>query len=269
MNAILVDVTRCIGCERCVDACIEENGLDPVQAQVDRATTKDGLSENRLLSVPRVAPGRFARLSCMHCLEPACVSACLVGGLTKTPEGPVVYDSEKCIGCRYCMLACPFHIPRYEWDEPLPLVKKCTLCFQRLSQGKVPACVEACPNETLVFGDRDILLGEAHRRIETSGSRYIPRVWGEGEFGGTSVLYLSDVDLGVMGWPRAESTAIPHLTEPLIAKTPTIGLSVMGSLLGINWVIRRRMRLAAEAAESGNPREPAVPKGDPDGRKDR
>jgi formate dehydrogenase iron-sulfur subunit len=151
------------------------------------------------------------------------------------------------------MLACPFHIPRYEWDEPVPFVKKCTLCFQRLSEGKIPACVEACPNEALTFGDRSHLLAEAHRRLASSGNQYIPRVWGEEELGGTSVLYLSDVDLGVMGWPGQESEAIPHLTEPLIAKTPTIGISVLGSLLGINWVIRRRMRLAAEATGGEEP----------------
>jgi formate dehydrogenase iron-sulfur subunit len=248
MKAILVDVTKCTGCERCVEACIEENGLDPVKAQVDRAVTKDGLSENRLLSVPKVEEGRFVRMSCMHCLEPSCVSACLVGGLTKTPDGPVVYDAEKCIGCRYCMLACPFHIPRYEWDSTAPFVRKCTMCFQRLQDGQIPACVDACPEEVLKFGDRDTLLREAHRTIAANPGRYLPRVWGEEEFGGTSVLYLSDVDLGVMGWPEPEAESIPSLTEPLIAKTPAIGLSVMGSLLGINWVIRRRMRLAAEGA---------------------
>ncbi len=253
MNAILVDITRCTGCEQCVDACIEENGCDPVQAQVDRATTKDGLSQHRLLSVPMIDQGRFARLSCMHCLEPACVSACLVGGLTKTADGPVIYHPEKCIGCRYCMLACPFHIPRYEWDEPVPFVKKCTMCFQRQEEGKVPACVDACPNDVLTFGDRDELLAKAHRTIAQGGGRYLPRVWGEEELGGTSVLYISDVDLDVMGWPEPESESIPHITEPLIAKTPTIGLTVMGSLLGINWVIRRRMRLAAEAAGTGEP----------------
>lgn len=249
MKAILVDVTRCTGCERCVSACVEENELDPVKAQVDRAMTKDGLSENRYLSVPKVGEGRFVRMSCMHCLEPSCVSACLVGGLTKTPEGPVIYDPEKCIGCRYCMLACPFHIPRYEWDERVPFVCKCTMCFQRLQEGRVPACVEACPEDALKFGERGALLQEAHRMIASSHGRYLPRVWGEEEFGGTSVLYVSDVDLGAVGWPEPETEPIPSLTEPLIAKTPVIGLSVMGGLLGINWVIRRRMRLAREGGE--------------------
>jgi formate dehydrogenase iron-sulfur subunit len=244
MKAILVDVTRCTGCERCVEACIEENGLDPDKAQVDRAVTKDGLSDNRLLSVPQVAEGRFVRLSCMHCLEPSCVSACLVGGITKTRQGPVVYDPDKCIGCRYCMLACPFHIPRYEWSNPVPLMRKCDMCSDRQNDGLVPACVEACPYEALSFGERDALLKDAHSLIESGGGRYLERVWGE--HGGACVLYVSDVDLGVMGWPAPGTESIPSLTEPLIAKTPVIGFGVMGTLLGINWVIRRRMKLARE-----------------------
>jgi formate dehydrogenase iron-sulfur subunit len=256
MRAILVDVTRCTGCDRCVDACIDANGTDPVQAQLDRATTKDGLSENRLLSVLKIAPGRFARMSCMHCLEPSCVSACLVGGITKTPEGPVVYDREKCIGCRYCMLACPFHIPRYEWDQRIPYMKKCTMCAERLAHGYEPACVAACPHEALTFGERNALLGEAHRRIAAGRGAYVRRVWGEHEFGGTSVLYVSDVDLGAVGWPDTRTVPIPALTAPLIAKTPFIGLGVAGSLLGINWVIRRRMRIASEAAADGAAEQP-------------
>jgi len=252
MKAILVDVTKCTGCEQCVDACILENGLDPVKAQVDRAVTKDGLSDNRLLSVPKVGEGRFVRLSCMHCLEPSCVSACLVGAITKTPDGPVVYDAEKCIGCRYCMLACPFHVPRYEWDETVPFISKCAMCLERQQEGLVPACVEACPNEALRFGERDDLLREAHRTIARGNGRYLDRVWGEEELGGTSVLYISDIDLALAGWPGPQTEAIPALTEPLISKTPFIGMGVMGSLLGINWVIRRRMRLAAE----GQPIEP-------------
>lgn len=251
MKAILVDVTKCTGCEQCVDACIEANGLDPLKAQVDRAITKDGLSDNRFLSVPKVDEGRFVRMSCMHCVEPSCVSACLVGGLTKTPDGPVVYDADKCIGCRYCMLACPFHIPRYEWEEAVPFVRKCSMCAERQKDGLIPACVEVCPNEALTFGERDALLKEAHRTIAAGRGRYVDRVWGEHEFGGTSVLYISDVDLEVAGWPGEDAESIPSLTEPLIAKTPFIGMGVMSSLLGINWVIRRRMRLAAEGAGTG------------------
>jgi formate dehydrogenase iron-sulfur subunit len=250
MYGILVDVTRCTGCEQCVAACIEANGLDPARADVDRATTKDGLSANRLTSIQRVENGRFARKSCMHCLDPSCVAACLVGGITKSEEGPVVYDPQKCIGCRYCMLACPFHVPRYEWQELQPYMQKCDMCFTRLREGRLPACVEACPHEALIFGDRHELLQLAHERIRSQSSQYLPHIWGEEEYGGTSVLYISDVDLAALDWPESASPAIPHLTEPLITKTPFIGLGVGCSLLGINWVVRRRMKLAAERSTS-------------------
>jgi formate dehydrogenase iron-sulfur subunit len=251
MNAILVDVTRCTGCERCVAACVEANDLDPEQARADRATTADGLSANRPLALVQVAPGRFARFSCMHCVDPSCVAACLVGGITKTAEGPVVYDPDKCIGCRYCMLACPFHVPRYEWAETTPFMVKCAMCVERLAEGGKPACVEACPHDALAFGTRDALLDEAHERIAAAPETYLPRVWGEHELGGTSVLYLSDVDLAALGWPPTHSGAIPSLTEPLITKTPLMGAGVAASLLGINWVIGRRMKLQAENRQFG------------------
>ncbi len=181
------------------------------------------------------------------------MSACLVGGITKTPEGPVIYDPDRCIGCRYCMLACPFHIPRYEWDATVPFMRKCAMCFQRQAEGREPACVEACPTDALRFGPRPELLEAAHRMIADGPDRYLPRVWGEHEFGGTSVLYLSDIDLAVAGWPGPDTESIPSLTEPLIAKTPFIGLGIMASLLGINWVIRRRMELAGGTGESSQP----------------
>lgn len=244
MNAILVDVTRCTGCERCVSACVEAHHLDPWLAERDRASVKDGLSSHRLLSIESLGNGRFARKSCMHCLEPSCASACIVGALKKTPEGPVTYDPEKCIGCRYCMMACPFHVPRSEWDKAIPFIKKCDMCVDRLREGKLPACVEACPNKVLEYGDRADLLRKAHLAIRKGG--YLPRVWGEEALGGTSLLYISDVDLSPLGWPGENASAIPSLTEPLIRKTPFIGMTVLGSLLGVNWIIRRRMALSGE-----------------------
>jgi len=246
MNAILVDTTRCTGCERCVAACIKANQLNSHQADIDRALTEDGLSSNRWVNIQKVSENRFARKSCMHCLEPSCVSACLVGSLRKTPEGAVVYDSTKCIGCRYCMLACPFHIPRYEWESTVPFVRKCDMCFERVQQGGKPACVEACPSEAIIFGPREEMLQKAHSIIEQAGSTYIPHVWGETELGGTSVLYVSDVDLSALGWPDPQTAAIPTLTEPLISKTPFIGLGVAVSLLSVNWIVKRRIKLAGE-----------------------
>jgi formate dehydrogenase iron-sulfur subunit len=252
MVSILFDITKCSGCERCVSACITCNNLNIDKANSDRATIKDGLSANRLLSIIKIDQGRFARLSCMHCLEPSCVSACLVGGLTKSPEGPVLYDPDKCIGCRYCMLACPFHIPRYEWDRTRPFVKKCVLCYDKVKQGEIPACVNACPNNAILSGERNDLLRYARKIINTKKSKYLSHIWGEKEFGGTSVLYISDVDLVKMGWPKQATVAIPHITEPLIEKTPFIGLTVAGCLVGLNWIIKRRMELTGKNLESEN-----------------
>ena len=255
MYGVLSDVTKCTACEKCVAACVERNGKDRWLAERDRATTPDGLSAQRLSTVLKIGDGRFARKSCMHCLEPSCVSACLVGGLTKLPGGPVVYDQDKCIGCRYCMLACPFHIPRYEWDKTVPYVVKCDLCVDRLNQNKPPACVEACPEGALKFGDRDSLLREAHDLISRFPERYRNHVWGEKEFGGTTVMYIADVDLAALGWPESGAPAIPSLTEPLVHTTPFIGLSVAVGLIGLNWIVKRRNELMAKGAEQQDTEE--------------
>ncbi len=249
MYAILVDITKCTGCERCVTACLETNELDVQRANKDRLSSRDGLSANRFMAIDNVEGDRFARLACMHCVDPSCVSACLVGSLTKTKEGPVVYDSSKCIGCRYCMLACPFHIPRYEWDKTVPLVRKCDMCIDRLRDGKQPGCVEACPNGALKLGQREDLLKEAHARIKALPDGYKQHIWGEHEFGGTSVLYISDVDLNELGWSEAVEAGIPSITNPMIEKTPLIAGSVAVGLLAVNWVIRRRMKLSGEQSD--------------------
>ena len=252
MKAILFDVTRCTGCEKCVEACVETYELgEELPASRSRP---DRLSGRRLLSMVKIADGAFARKSCLHCLEPACVEACLVGALTKTPEGPVVYDADKCIGCRYCMLACPFSIPRYEWEKTVPLVSKCSMCFERLEDGKPPACVEACPHEAMVFGEREDLLAEAHRRIESDSDTYLPHVYGETEVGGTSVLYVSHVPLDTLGWPEeVGDKPISAYTWPVISMTPHIAYSVAGCLSLVTWIVQRRMKLAgARAADTSD-----------------
>ncbi|MEJ2367723.1 MAG: 4Fe-4S dicluster domain-containing protein [Acidobacteriota bacterium] len=242
MIGILVDVTKCTGCEKCVAACVQANHIDPVAAELDRATAKDGLSANLFCALEPVK-GRYVRKACMHCIEPACAAACPVGALVKTPLGPVEYDPTKCIGCRYCMLACPYDIPRYEWNRTMPYVRKCTLCVERLKEGKRPACVEACPHEALSFGDRDLLLRKARALIRRRPKRYLPRIWGASSWGGASVLYVSDVDLSAAGWPRTASASIPSITDPLIRKTPVIGLTVGFGLWALMAVIKRRQKL--------------------------
>ena len=247
--AILIDITRCVGCEECVLACKEENDLGPDRLRLGQEAV-DGLSASRFSTILRYPDDHFVRQQCRHCLEPACVSACLVGAMQKTPEGPVIYDAELCMGCRYCLVACPYGIPRYEWDTAAPLVKKCTLCYHLITEGKEPACVEACPEDALLFGERDELLAEAHNRIAASPGTYLDHVYGETEVGGTSVLYLSDISLGFLGWAENLGDGdLPHLTHAALKKVPWM-VAGMGSLMGgVYWVINRRMKLAARAAE--------------------
>lgn len=248
--AILIDTTRCTGCERCVAACKEENGLAPDRLRPGQASV-DALSSTRYTTVLRRPDDHYIKQQCRHCLEPACVSACLVGAMQKTPEGPVVYDPELCMGCRYCMVACPYSIPRYQWDEPVPYVQKCDLCADRLRAGDIPACVEACPEDALEFGDRDTLLVTARQRIAAHPGRYVDHVYGEKEFGGSSVLYLADISLGFLSWAdglRAEE--LPKLSWASLKKVPWVVAGMSGVMGGLYWVINRRMTLAARAAEA-------------------
>jgi len=195
--AILIDTTLCTGCEECVAACKRENDLGEDLPRPGQGAV-DGLSATRFCTILRRPEHRFVRQQCRHCLEPACVSACLVGAMQKTPEGPVIYDPQKCMGCRYCLVACPYGIPRYEWSDRVPYVRKCTLCYPRLKQGMPPACVESCPEKAALFGPREELLDEAHRRLRAGRGKYVPRVSGEREVGGTSIRYI---------WPRCRRSS--------------------------------------------------------------
>lgn len=232
--AMLIDLTRCIGCEACVWACKESNGL-PRETGVTRlsSTTWSALERHRGIPVRR---------QCMHCLEPACASVCPVGALHKIPAGPVLYDADKCIGCRYCMVGCPFGVPKYEWDKPLPTVKKCLFCFEnRVAQGRQPACAEACPTGATLFGDRDELLKTARERLAAAPDRYVQRIYGEQEAGGTSMLYLSDVPFEELGFKTTlASESYPGMTWEILSKLPNV-VTVGGAVLaGIWWITGRR-----------------------------
>jgi formate dehydrogenase iron-sulfur subunit len=194
---VLVDTTQCLGCRSCELACAEANGLPEPERIGDEtifATRRE--TTPRQLTVVNQAQGggetRYAKTQCLHCIVPACASACPVKALDKTAAGPVIYHEDRCIGCRYCMIACPFGVPRYEYDKAVPYVRKCTMCNARLAEGKPPACVESCPGGALQFGKRSELLAEAHARVYAPGSKYTPHVFGEHEAGGTSWMYIAD-----------------------------------------------------------------------------
>jgi formate dehydrogenase iron-sulfur subunit len=244
-KAILIDITKCTGCEKCVDACVTDNNLNPVIPMLN--SKNDGLSGNRFTSIVRLNWNHFAKKSCLHCVDPGCVSACIAGAIKKTDLGPVIYDPDKCIGCRYCMLSCPVGIPRYEWDKTLPYIRKCDMCYDRLIDGKQPACVEACPNQVLTFGNRDELIIGAKKTIDQNPQKYLNIIYGEDDFGGTSVMYISDIELDRFGFEtKMGNHAISDYTWPLISKTPILGFSVAMLLTGTHFIINRRIKLQNE-----------------------
>ena len=243
--AILTDVTKCIGCGQCEIACKKVHNLkDDVPRRWDE---DDGLSARDWTSLVSGPKDTHVRKQCRHCLEPACVSACPVGAMHQTEIGAVIYDSAKCMGCRYCMMACPYGIPRYEWESAVPYVRKCILCYDRIRQGQQPACTEACPTKATIFGDRSALLREAHRRIAEKPNLYINHVWGETEGGGSSVLYIADVDLSFLtGGHEIASSPLPNKTAKAMDAVPYAFCGVLALMGGLNWVIKRRNKLMEE-----------------------
>lgn len=222
---VLVDPSVCISCRKCEWACDRQNRITE-RSQADfedrtvcvtprRPDASAFTVVNRYTSSPDSDAGYAVKIQCMHCLHPACASACLVGALRKHPQGPVFYDEWRCIGCRYCMVACPFEIPAYEYDRALePRVRKCTFCVERVTQeGRQPACVEICPNEALTFGKREDLIDAAYIRMKTAPGRYVPHLYGEHEAGGTAWMYLAPADLAQAGLPPMGDRPIPEATE--------------------------------------------------------
>ena len=243
-RALLIDVTRCIGCGACAQACKEKQGFPEAEERELSATALTVLHDE--------GNDRYVRQLCMHCNEPSCASACPVAALRKTDLGPVTYDASKCLGCRYCMIACPFGVPRYEWTKAVPAVRKCDMCIDRLEKGQTTACTEACPAEATVAGTREELLAEAHRRIRENPDAYYPKVYGEAEVGGTSVLFLSPVPFEQLHFKQVGATPLPNLTWAALQKIPGVVSVGGGTLLGIWWITNRRQQVAAAEREEGH-----------------
>lgn len=241
--AILTDTTKCIGCEECVAACKKANHIGPDLPVRD--PNPDGLSATRWTSIV-IRPGkRYVRKQCRHCDEPACASVCPVGAIHKTKEGPVVYDGSKCMGCRYCMMACPYGIPRYDWTSAVPYVRKCIMCYPRLMAGKQPACTEACPQKATIFGSREELIAEAQNRFKKNPGRYVETVWGEHEVGGVNVLYISDIPIDFLGWKKDLGTeALPQTTWRVLKTVPPLFLGTGAVMGSVYWIVDRRMKLS-------------------------
>lgn len=244
--AMLYDTTKCIGCRACQNACKgwNDNPSEPDPTGLYDAPLELSADTWTLIQLYEGNDERsFVKLQCMHCLEPACVSACPVHALEKTAEGPVTYDPLRCIGCRYCMVACPFSVPRFEWDEVFPKVAKCTFCNDRLAVGDGPACVEACPAGALIWGKRGELLTEAKGRIADNPGKYENHVYGEDDVGGTSVLYLSHVGFENLGFPNLGTEPVPELSDqmgPIILPTFLVGGLVV--LAGAHYLTGKRAK---------------------------
>lgn len=249
----MIDSTRCIGCRGCQVACKEWNNLPGEKTSFFAGSGYQNprdLSANTwtLITYNEVeVKGRFnwvfAKRQCFHCLDPACASACLVGALKKTADGPVSYDAGLCLGCRYCQLACPFLVPRFEWDKAIPQITKCTLCADRISQGLEPACAKACPTDAIVFGNREDLIAEAEKRIRLSPQTYVRHIYGRDEAGGTCVLHISDVPFEQLGFKTDVPRQSPHAYSKPAMRAIPFALTGLGVGLGaISWVINRRMQ---------------------------
>lgn len=257
-RAFLIDTTKCTGCRGCQVACKQWNQL--------KAEKTVFFSGEGYQNPPQMSEFTFTRVKfkdyekhgqnefafykemCMHCNDPACASVCPVGAFHKTAEGPVVYDSKKCIGCRFCMVACPFGVPKYEWSKAFPLVKKCTGCYSRVKNGLEPACATACPT-AITYGSRAEMLKEAGRRLAAKPERYYKTIYGKEEAGGTSVLYLTQQPLDELGFKPVTKRPLPSYTWQALRLVPGIFLTVGGALSAISWFQHRKDRIRKEEEE--------------------
>lgn len=207
---VLVDLTRCVGCRSCEAACNKEQGLPEPDVPFDdmgvfkeqRRPTEDAYTVVNRHENPGGKGPCYRKVQCNHCNEPACLTSCFVNAYTKTREGAVVYNPKVCVGCRTCMVACPFNIPAYSYSSATnPVIRKCVFCYDtRVKHGRPPACVEICPQEALSFGHRRDLIKTGHERIRGNPDRYLDHIYGEKELGGTSWLYLSGVPFDRVGF---------------------------------------------------------------------
>jgi formate dehydrogenase iron-sulfur subunit len=242
-SSVLVDLTRCIGCRACENACRVRQkrpplptgrvGYGPGEGRLS-FTSWTFVDFREVQGAPAAKTVFPVKRQCMHCVDAACVSACPVAALHKTPRGSVVYTASRCIGCRYCMIACPFKVPRYEWNEGLtPRVGKCDFCDDRVASGASPACVMACPTGTLKFGTRTNILREAQARMQVNPGRYVS-MYGDKVVGGTSWIYLSDVPMEQLGF-RVDlpEVALPSLTWASLGRVPVVVVTLGIVLAGV------------------------------------
>lgn len=259
-QGVLFDSVLCVGCRSCEAACNKVNELPipdrpftdkAVLDETRRPTSKAYTVVNKYPNQISTKETLYRKIQCNHCLEPACASVCFVKALKKTKEGPVVYDPSVCVGCRYCMIACPFEIPSYEYDKVFtPRVMKCTMCYPRIIDGKLPGCVESCPTEALTYGKRTDLLFIARERLRKFPHRYVQHIYGENEMGGTNWLYLSGVPFKQIGMREDLGiTPAPKFTSGALSGVPIVAGLWPVLLLGIYAMSQRKEKIFKEEKE--------------------
>jgi len=215
---MLYDTTRCIGCKACVVSCKEANGLPAdtgAKGLYDQPQNLNSKTKNIIKLYREDGQESFMKMQCMHCIDPACSAACMIGALQKRAHGIVTWEKSRCIGCRYCQMACPYNVPKFEWESTNPDIVKCEMCDHLIAQGGQPACCEVCPRAAVIYGDYDALLEDARQRITDNPDRYVPKIFGEKDGGGTQVLYVSHIDFDKLGLPELEETGHADLNRSI------------------------------------------------------
>jgi Fe-S-cluster-containing dehydrogenase component len=215
---MLYDTTKCIGCKACVVACKDANKMPADtdgygQGLYDSPDSLNQYTKNIIQLYKDGDEQSYVKKQCMHCVDPACVGACMLGALKKGKFGVVSYDVSLCVGCRYCETVCPFNVPKFQWAKVAPKIVKCEFCKDRLAEGKEPACTEVCPRKAVIFGRYTELLDEAHKRLRDNPTKYVQKVYGEHELGGTQVLYLSHIEFEKLGFRFQQEESVPHLQQ--------------------------------------------------------
>lgn len=242
---ILYDSTRCAGCQTCEMVCAETNGLpEPTDSPDPNVLRKKDENHRTVVNCFNTSKGEFYnKTQCMHCNEPACVAACLTQAMYKTKQGPVIWREDKCMGCRYCMVSCPFDVPKFEYLSSNPRIEKCTMCYDRIKDGGIPACTESCPAEAITFGTRKELLAEAKKRIAENPDMYYNEIYGYDVAGGTAFLYLSAVPFNEIGMnTKLQNKSYPELSKGFLFSVPSIFVFLPPLLLGIYEATKRNQQ---------------------------
>lgn len=247
---MLTDLTACVGCRSCEKACNEANNMPAPDKPFDDGSvfkehrwpsSKTYTVVNAYENSAGSPATLYRKIQCNHCMEPACATACPMHAYTKTPEGAVIYNPDVCFGCRYCVIACPFNIPGYDYESAFePKIVKCIFCHGRIKEGKLPACAEACPAGALTFGRRSDILKFARKRIMNNPEKYVDHIYGEHEVGGTQWLYISAVPFNILGFPdNLPNKPLIEFTSNYLSSVPVI-FTTFPAIFGMIYGLTRR-----------------------------